>query len=119
MNLNDIIAQLGSLRDDSKDSLRAEPENEIYAADVTACETAIRILAALDGEGCVDFDTVLDTLQDYRSLAKQYQALHKKYETPARPIHKDSVWHCPACNSRVNMNHTHCHRCGKKLGWGR
>ena len=119
MNLNDIIAQLGSLRDNSKDSLRADPENEIYTADVTACETAIRILAALAGEGCADLDGVLDILQDYRTLAKQYQNLHRKFEIPGKPIHKDGVWHCPACNSRVSPNHTHCHRCGKKMGWKR
>lgn len=49
-------------------------------------------------------------------MAKQYQTLHRKYEAPGKPTHKDGVWHCPACNSRVQINHTHCHRCGKKIG---
>lgn len=93
------------------------PENEIWKADVTACETSIRILAALSGEGCTDLETTLDFLQDYNSLAKQYQALHRKYETPGKPTHKDGVWHCPACNCRVQINHSHCRRCGKKIGW--
>ena len=64
-----------------------------------------------------DHQKVLDFLQDYNSLAKQYQALHRKYETPGKPTHKDGVWHCPACNCRVQINHSHCHRCGKRLGW--
>ena len=59
----------------------------------------------------------LDFLQDYNSMAKQYQTLHRKYEAPGKPTHKDGVWHCPACNSRVQINHSHCHRCGKRLGW--
>lgn len=50
-------------------------------------------------------------------MAKQYQTLHRKYEAPGKPTHKDGVWHCPACNSRVQINHSHCHRCGKRLGW--
>ena len=24
---------------------------------------------------------------------------------------------CPACGKRTSRNHTHCHWCGKKLGW--
>ena len=69
-----------------------------WQADVAACETAIRILAALSGAGCTDLETTLDFLQDYNSLAKQYQTLHRKYEAPGKPTHKDGVWHCPACN---------------------
>lgn len=99
MTINDIINQLGSLRASSAEFAKSDPENEIWKADVTACETSIRILAALSGEGCTDLETTLDFLQDYNSLAKQYQALHRKYETPGKPTHKDGVWHCPACNS--------------------
>ena len=116
MTINDIINQLGSLRASSAEFAKSDPENEIWQADVTACETSIRILAALSGEGCTDLETTLDFLQDYNSLAKQYQTIHRKYEAPGKPTHKDGVWHCPACN-RVQINHTHCHRCGKKIGW--
>ena len=117
MTINDIINQLGSLRASSAEFAKSDPENEIWQADVTACETSIRILDALSGEGCTDLETTLDFLQDYNSMAKQYQTLHRKYEAPGKPTHKDGVWHCPACNSRVQINHTHCHRCGKRLGW--
>ena len=108
MTINDIINQLGSLRASSAEFAKSDPENEIWQADVAACETAIRILAALSGAGCTDLET---------TLAKQYQTLHRKYEAPGKPTHKDGVWHCPACNSRVQINHSHCHRCGKKIGW--
>lgn len=80
---------------------------------------AIRILAAMLGEGCTDFDTVLDILKDYEGLAKQYQGLHRQFEMTEKPIYKDGVWHCPACNSRIQPNHSYCHRCGKKVGWDR
>lgn len=75
MTINDIINQLGSLRASSAEFAKSDPENEIWKTDVTACETAIRILAALSGEGCTDLETTLDFLQDYKSLAKQYQTL--------------------------------------------
>lgn len=52
MTINDIINQLGSLRASSAEFAKSDPENEIWKTDVTACETAIRILAALSGEGC-------------------------------------------------------------------
>ena len=120
MAINDITSQLRSLRESSADCAKGDPENEVWRTDVTACETAIRILAALAGEGCTDLETTLDFLQDYNSLAKQYQALHRKFETQGKPTHKDGVWHCPACNSRVQINHSYCHRCGKKIGgWKR
>lgn len=83
MTINDIINQLGSLRASSAEFAKSDPENEIWKADVAACETAIRILAALSGAGCTDLETTLDFLQDYNSLAKQYQALHRKYEAPS------------------------------------
>lgn len=50
MTINDIINQLGSLRASSAEFAKSDPENEIWKTDVTACETAIRILAALSGE---------------------------------------------------------------------
>lgn len=54
MTINDIINQLGSLRASSAEFAKSDPENEIWQADVTACETSIRILAALSGAGCTD-----------------------------------------------------------------
>lgn len=61
MTINDIINQLGSLRASSAEFAKSDPENEIWKTDVTACETAIRILAALSGEGCTDLETTLDS----------------------------------------------------------
>ena len=121
MDINAIISTLGSLRAYSADNLKADPESEnrdIWQQDVQACETAIGILAALTDEGISDLAGTMDMLQDYRALAKQCRVMHLKFEVAAHPTHKDGVWHCPACNSRVATNHTHCHRCGKMLGWG-
>ena len=42
MTINDIINQLGSLRASSAEFAKSDPESEIWKADVTACETAIR-----------------------------------------------------------------------------
>lgn len=117
MSINGTINQLGSLRASSAEFAKSDPENEIWKTDIVACETAIRILAALAGEGCIDLDTTLDLLQDYNAIAKQYQTLHRKHETPGKPFLKDSVWHCPDCNRRVSPNHSFCHRCGKRLAW--
>lgn len=69
MTINDIINQLGSLRASSAEFAKSDPENEIWKTDVTACETAIRILAALSGAGCTDLETTLDFLQDYIIIA--------------------------------------------------
>lgn len=120
MDLNDVIAQLGSLRNYSADNLKADPESEnrdIWLQDVEACETAIRILAAFINENCRDFEGALDILQDYRTLSKQYSVLHRKFEVGGKPIHKDAVWHCPSCNRRVHPRHSFCHCCGKRLRW--
>lgn len=67
MTINDIINQLGSLRASSAEFAKSDPESEIWKADVTACETAIRILAALSGEGCTDLETTINrgTIQLY------------------------------------------------------
>lgn len=118
MTIDEIIATLGSLRDLSKDAakdLGHQPETRNLEAE--ACENAISILAAFVNEGCRDFEGALDILQDYRTLSKQYAALHRKFEVGGKPIHKDAVWHCPSCNRRVHPRHSFCHCCGKRLRW--
>lgn len=42
----------------------------------------------------------------------------QRFVTPKNPIHKDGVWHCPNCNSRVGLHHSYCHHCGQSLKWG-
>lgn len=103
MTITDIITRLGNVRETAAKE------------DANACATAISILAALANEGCTDFDGVLDILQDYQSLDKQYQAMYQKHKVAGKPIHRDGVWHCPDCNRRTHPRHSFCHCCGKKL----
>ena len=81
------------------------------------CKAAVSILFSISEEGAKTPDDALDILHDYRSQAKQYRALHSKYEVAAKPFLKGGVWHCPSCNRRTTPHHSYCHCCGKKLGW--
>ena len=85
MTINDIINQLGSLRASSAEFAKSDPESEIWKADVTACETAIRILAALSGEGCTDLETTLDFLQDYKCRAGRRRHHHRHHGSDEAP----------------------------------
>ena len=58
------------------------------------------------------------TLQDYHDLAQQYGDMLTKFCYEAKPIKRNGVWCCPECGKRTSYNHSHCHWCGKKLGWG-
>lgn len=58
-------------------------------------------------------------LQDYRDLSQQYSDLMTKFCYAEKPVRRSGVWCCPACGKRVNYHHTHCHWCGKKMGWGK
>lgn len=82
------------------------------------CQAAVNILFALSEEGVKTPEDALDILHDYRIQSKQYAALQKKHLTAGKPLLKGGVWHCPDCSRRVSPNHSFCHRCGKKLGWG-
>ena len=57
------------------------------------------------------------TLQDYHDLATQYSVMMTTFCYEDRPIKRNNVWLCPKCGKRVQYNHTHCHWCGKKMGW--
>ena len=57
------------------------------------------------------------TLQDYHDLAKQYSDMLSRFSYEDKPVKKNGVWLCPSCHRRVTMHHTHCHWCGKKMGW--
>lgn len=59
------------------------------------------------------------TLQDYHDLAQQYSDMLTKFGYADKPIRKSGAWVCPACGKRIQYNHSHCHWCGKKIGWER
>lgn len=57
------------------------------------------------------------TLQDYHDLATQYSDMMTTFCYEDKPVKINNVWFCPKCRKRVQYNHTHCHWCGKKMGW--
>lgn len=62
----------------------------------------------------------MDIVYDYQSMADEHKRMVEKYETEAPVIKRGMDFYCcPACGKRTSRNHTHCHWCGKKLGWGR
>jgi len=105
LTMDEIITGLGDIRA----AVEGESRN--------ICQAAIHTLFALSEAGARTAGEGRDLLYDYRALAKQYQALHKRHEVAGNAILKDGVWHCPDCRHRVAPNHSFCHRCGKKLGW--
>ena len=118
MTINEIIATLGGLRYLSMSAAKDMGHDpEATNKEVAACETAIAILAALTNEGCADFNEALDILQDYKSLSKQYKAMHQKYEVPEKMDYRDGMWHCPSCGQRTNPRNRYCSYCGKRIGW--
>ncbi len=67
-----------------------------------------------------DFAKIADILFDYVNQERQFLRLMEKYEKESPAIIKDvGFFQCPACRKRTGRNHTHCHWCGKKIGWGR
>lgn len=116
MSIDAVLTQLSSLKENSADFAQAEDADEIWQNDVNALEAAIAMLSTLQDEGISDVWGVKEWVFDYTTLAKQYKDLHRKYIKQAAPVHKDSIWHCPECNSRIRFNHSYCHKCGKRIG---
>lgn len=86
-------------------------------AEKTACTEAAGILFTLGESGVRTSEAAADLVYDYNALAKQYQAMHKRFGIAEHVVRKDGVWHCPSCNRRANQYHSYCHSCGQKLDW--
>lgn len=65
------------------------------------------------------FKEIQDVLYDYPQQAEQLRLLMEKYETEVPVIRGKGFFQCPSCNGRTGRRHSYCHKCGKKLGWGR
>ena len=115
MNIEEILAQLSSLKENSQSFITKDSE-PIWQKDVEALEQTISILSILADEGITDYDDLENAVYDDNLMRKEYRKMHEKYRCPQNPIHKDGVAHCPDCNKRVHPNHTYCHWCGKLLG---
>ena len=60
----------------------------------------------------------MDIIYDYQSMADEHKRMVEKYETEAPVIKRGMDFYCcPACGKRTSRYHSHCHWCGKKLGW--
>lgn len=56
-------------------------------------------------------------LQDYHDLAHQHSKMLADFCYEEKPVSRNGIWLCPKCGKRTQYNHTHCHWCGKKMGW--
>lgn len=74
------------------------------------------MISTLQDEGVNDVEDLKDLIFDYRLAVKQNRENHRKFETVAKAVARDGIWHCPECNHRVAPRHSFCHWCGKKLG---
>ena len=116
MNLTDIIEQLGSLKRSSEAFADADPEDELWAADIAALNGSTEILTVLRDAKIGTADDLKDVLEDYRQQADQLRELQRKFTKAAKPTRKGDIWACPECGHRITPNHGFCHWCGKKLG---
>lgn len=92
--LESLIGHCGSM----KGSEDADP---IWEEDMRALQEAIDIIA------------------NYEKMSPQYGEMTVHFKIPQKPVSRSGVWCCPACGKRVHYHHTHCHWCGKKMGWGK
>ncbi len=99
MKLETIRAQLESLLSESRYMASHKDADEIFKKDQEALEE------------------VLDILHDYELQTEQIRKDCDHFHTETRPYIRNGVWLCPKCGKRVQYNHTHCHWCGKKMGW--
>lgn len=126
LSIDAILTQLASMKDNALSFIVPEPTDpeaqEIWKADVEACEAATAILSALQDEGIRDPEEVLDLIHDYRALAEQYRTMHQHYIEQAKPERIGSfpvTVVCPKCHRQVRpVNSNYCGHCGKRLGWG-
>lgn len=124
MTIDAILAQLASMKGNALSFIVDKDESEdIWEADVAACEAATAILTALQDEGLGDPESVRDMIFDYRALAEQYRTMHQHYIEPEKPERLGTLPFtviCPKCKRQIKPgNSSYCWNCGKRLGWGR
>ena len=59
----------------------------------------------------------MDIISDYEKVVSELNRLLQHYETEAKSINRNGAYCCPECGRRVQFNHSHCHYCGKRIGW--
>ena len=124
MTVDAIVSQLASLKDNARSFLHTpqEPDDNIWLADIEACEAATAILSALQDEGIEDPEALKDMIFDYRLLSEQYKKLHQKFNIPSQPKHEGNRELCPTCGRQLSSFWKHCPECGERIsrrrtGW--
>lgn len=117
MTTAEVLVQLSSLKDNSASFAKEPGADPIWSDDIRALETVIELFSILEDEGITDAEVLKDFIHDYDLTVKTNKEYNRKFGTPERAYPKDDVWHCPECNHRVQVNHSYCHWCGKRLFW--
>ena len=96
-----IINQLENLQEHCKDMAKPDA-GEIWQADVDALHEA------------------MDIIHDYEQVVADHNRMVEQYETSEMAIKRQAgIYVCPLCGKRVQVGHSHCHWCGKKVHWDR
>ena len=93
-----LIGDLESIRDYCMEMAREQPHGS-WKNDIESLQEA------------------MDIISDYEKVVADSNRLIHRYETAAKPMIKSGVCCCPECGRRVQYNHSHCHYCGKRIGW--
>ena len=84
-----------------------------------------KIIKQIEGlkERCNDTEKAavqeaMDIISDYEKVVTSLNRMIEQYERKnmARKM-ATGIYVCPNCGKRVTVNHSHCHRCGKKIDW--
>ena len=116
MSMDRVLERLSSTKESLEEYNLGKPGDQVVVENIAAHEAAITILSALQDEGICDAEALKDMIYDYKLATRQNKELHRKFETPAKALRSDGIFHCPECNHRVAPRHSFCHWCGKKLG---
>lgn len=114
MTIEEILDQLDSMR-----AYVGYDGTVVDKAYINACDAASALLRELLGAGIRDLDELRDVRADDAQRVNEWREMVRLYRTETRPTVKGDIVICPECGRRVSVNNSHCHRCGKKLGWGR
>lgn len=95
-----IIAQLDNLQEHTR-SMEHDGE-EIWKQDSEALQEA------------------MDIISDYEKVVTSLNRMIEQYERP-EITRKIAAWVyvCPNCGKRVQVGHSYCHWCGKRVSWDR
>lgn len=100
MDYGEVIKQLESIKEHSRDMSKEKDADKVWKMDVDALTEAI------------------DIISDYEKATAQTAELIQKYEQPAMAVRRAAgLYTCPLCGKRTQVGHTHCHWCGQRLGW--